>query len=146
MTEQTFRIESASYDATENIDLSSRLRSLEEQLLDPAIRRSPAALAVYLDDDFQEFGSSGRIFSKASIISELTQESSARLTLTDFRVFPLSAEIVLVTYISARMTDAEEPHFLRSSIWVKKGGFWKIRFHQGTRRTGGGGHGEIETS
>jgi hypothetical protein len=41
------------------------LRSLEEQLLQSDIRRSAAKVGDLLADDFVEFGSSGRVFSKS---------------------------------------------------------------------------------
>lgn len=116
------------------MNLITHLQSLEEQLLDPLTRKDPHALANCLTDDFQEFGSSGRIFSKASVIAELSIEAPRQLSLDNFQIFPLSAEIVLVTYISTRIADGETSRFLRSSIWVNLEGAWKIRFHQGTRQ------------
>jgi hypothetical protein len=116
------------------MNLITHLQSLEEQLLDPLTRKDPHALANCLTDDFQEFGSSGRIFSKASVISELSIESPRQLSLDNFQIFPLSPEIVLVTYISTRIAGGETSRFLRSSIWVNLEGGWKIRFHQGTRQ------------
>jgi len=116
------------------MDLTTHLKSLEEQLLDPLTRKDSHALANYLTDDFQEFGSSGRIFSKASVISELAIESPRQLSLDNFQIYPLSSEIVLVTYISTRIAAGETSRFLRSSIWVNLGGTWKIRFHQGTHQ------------
>jgi len=109
------------------MDLTAHLKTLEEFLLSPAIRSDAHRLADYFTDDFQEFGSSGRIFSKSCIISELTQESPRQLSLDNFQIFPLSPQVVLVTYISTRLADGKTSHFLRSSIWVNQEGTWKIR-------------------
>ena len=48
------------------------LRSLEEQLLQPEIRRSAAKVGDLLADEFVEFGSSGRAFSKSETIEVFT--------------------------------------------------------------------------
>ena len=50
------------------------LRSLEEQLLQPEIRKNSEKLGDLLADEFVEFGSSGRTFDKRSIIDRLPQE------------------------------------------------------------------------
>jgi hypothetical protein len=121
------------------MNLTVHLKSLEEQLLAPSSRKDSTQLTALLTDDFQEFGSSGRIFSKSAIIAELSDESPRQLSLDNFQVFLLSADIVLVTYISTRIANGETTRFLRSSIWVHKDGAWKIRFHQGTRQADSAG-------
>ena len=116
------------------MSLTTHLQSLEELLLSPATRADATQLATLLTDDFQEFGSSGRIYDKPTIISELRDESPRQLSLENFQAFPISADIALVTYISTRISDGETSYALRSSIWVHQDGAWKIRFHQGTRQ------------
>jgi hypothetical protein len=44
--------------------LQQLLYQLEERLLQPEIRHSPAELAKLLADEFVEFGSGGRVYSK----------------------------------------------------------------------------------
>ena len=41
---------------------ADHLRTLEERLLQPDVRRSAQAVASLLADEFVEFGSSGRVF------------------------------------------------------------------------------------
>ena len=97
------------------------------------MRRDPQRVAALIADDFREFGTSGRVFDKASILAELATESSAQLSLTNFDCQQLASNIVLVTYRSQRTDAAGTRHALRSSVWTHRDGRWQIVFHQGTR-------------
>ncbi|AXC11342.1 hypothetical protein ACPOL_2006 [Acidisarcina polymorpha] len=116
------------------MNTAETLRELEEQLLDSSIRKNAEAISSLLAEDFQEFGSSGRVFSKPEIIATLQTESPARLSLGHFHAQLLANNIALITYRSRR----EEPGMpaietLRNSIWVVRDGHWRLLFHQGTR-------------
>ncbi|RXH55833.1 DUF4440 domain-containing protein [Granulicella sibirica] len=109
------------------------LRALEEELFEPAVRRNITRLSEVLADGFREFGSSGRVFSKAQIMSELQHELERRISLSEFRVKAISKDAVLVTYRATRVQEGlADVHSLRSSIWMKREGRWEIVFHQGT--------------
>ncbi len=114
--------------------VSNRLKQLEEALLTTAMRKDPEQVAALLAEDFREFGSSGRTFSKAAILKELqTEPTNSQLTLSDFSCSMLSAEIALVTYRTVSTTSAATPlHANRSSIWALRDDRWQIVFHQGT--------------
>src|SRR5215467_3513843 len=114
--------------------LINELRQLEELLAALDIRRSPAALAQLIADDFREFGSSGRVFSKEQIIAALQGQARCEISLTDFEVFCLAADVVLVTYRGKAQFcgSAEVKYSLRSSIWRRRNGKWEVVFHQGT--------------
>jgi hypothetical protein len=120
-------------------ETAALLRSLEESLLDPGVRRNRARLRELLDQDFQEFGSSGRTWSRNTIIELLQLESSfVPPAIEDYRCALLSEDVALITYRTAR-TDpntGEQLASLRSSVWVRKDGEWRMRFHQGTRTVG----------
>lgn len=115
------------------------LRSLEEQLLQPEIRKSERA-GDLLADEFIEFGSSGRIFDKRSTIASLQQEQchpeaqSTQWTITEFSARRLARRTILITYRLAtwRGASADGTYSLRSSIWRSIGGKWQVIFHQGT--------------
>ena len=113
---------------------ADHLRTLEEQLLQPDVRRSARAIASLLADEFVEFGSSGRVFDKPQIIAALRDEPPIERVLSDFRSTVLAPGVVLVTYRIVRRTASGEPpqHLLRSSVWKLIGGRWQIVFHQGT--------------
>ena len=78
------------------------LRRLEEELLNPEVRRSPDQVGDLLSDDFVEFGSSGGVFNKQQVIEALEQEGPSdpaiRLSLVDFTARRLASDVVLVTY------------------------------------------------
>lgn len=113
-------------------------RHLEQKLHRSEVRRSPDAVRMLLADDFIEFGSSGRVYDKASIIKALAEESTAEAALVpdvhDFVAREISSDLVLVTYRSSRHlpegTAARTT--LRSSIWKLIDGRWQMLFHQGT--------------
>ena len=117
-----------------SVSIEAHLRALEEELLQPAVRKTASRLDALLADDFIEFGSSGRVFDKHDIIDTLTSESPARRSLTDFRALPLGPEVVLTTYRATSYgASGEQPiHSLRSSVWRLLDGRWQVVFHQGT--------------
>ena len=116
------------------MSVSDHLKQLEEALLSNAVRKDPEQLAALLAEDFREFGSSGRTFSKAAILDDLRTESPDRqVTLSEFSCCLLAPEIALVTYQTVRITPAAPPFRAnRSSVWVLRDGRWQIVFHQGT--------------
>ncbi|MBB5330207.1 DUF4440 domain-containing protein [Tunturiibacter gelidoferens] len=117
------------------MNTADQLRQLEERLVDPAVRRNPALVAPLLADDFLEFGASGRVFDKASILEDLQNEATRPASfLTDFAIRELSPTIILATYRATRLNADGEPigQSRRSSIWAHVNGQWQITFHQGT--------------
>ena len=109
------------------------IRRLEEQLLDPVIRRSPEVVAALLADEFLEIGSSGRRYDKAQILAALIQQEGFSATLSDFTVHPLTADCVLATYdIRMQRAGKSVQDSIRSSIWRLRDGRWQMWFHQGT--------------
>jgi hypothetical protein len=114
--------------------LAEQLLACEKKLLDPILRRNPEKLASLLDDDFVEFGSSGRIYDKRQVLYHLSRQVPAVLAIQEFRVFELGPDAALVTY-RARADSGkgrDEKYSLRSSVWVQRAGEWKLIFHQGT--------------
>ena len=116
-------------------EISSQLRSLEEALLDPVVRSDRTRVWELLADEFVEFGSSGRRWTRDEILDLLAGETSAPIQMADFACARLAEDVALVTY-RAWCTDARtgtQFSSLRSSIWTKKAGEWRLRFHQPTR-------------
>ena len=104
--------------------------------MDPIFRRDRRAVAELLSEDFREFGSSGRIWTKDSILEMLTSEEAFTTpTVEDFQTQQLSPDTYLVTYRTSRPNqDAPPSAALRSSIWTNRSDKWEILFHQGTRK------------
>jgi len=104
-------------------------RALETSLQRRAVRNSPEAVAALLADDFIEFGKSGRVYDKRRTVELLRGDDSDLVPeVRDFQIRVLAEDVVLVTYRSGR----GDLFALRSSIWLRKGGKWRMAFHQGT--------------
>ncbi|MGH8871848.1 MAG: DUF4440 domain-containing protein [Acidimicrobiia bacterium] len=106
------------------------LLELEQRLLDPAVRGSPAAVIPLLHTDFLEFGSSGRVYTKEMMVQMMVQETPGMVRIRDFDVKELSDDVALVTY---RTLGTKGRETRRSSIWLRRDSGWQIVFHQGTR-------------
>ena len=114
--------------------LRDHIRNLEEQLLQPDIRRSRPALEALLADDFSEFATDGAAYTKVQVIDALQREATYRRSLADFHVVALAENVVLATYRAIRRneTSTEIVESLRSSIWTYCDDRWQLAFHQGT--------------
>ncbi|MEM9387740.1 MAG: nuclear transport factor 2 family protein [Pseudomonadota bacterium] len=116
-------------------DLLSHLRTLERALHQPSVRADLTRLDALLHDSFVEFGSSGRVFSKADLLQQLPTESHPSAVLAqDFAVAPLGEGIALLTYRSAHVDGdgRTSRHTLRATLWQRTPAGWQARFHQGT--------------
>jgi len=107
---------------------------LETSLHKSEIRRSPEAAEALLADGFIEFGSSGRIWNKASILESMRSEEpqEREIIVEDFVAEELARDVVLVTYTSRTSTATATQSTLRSSIWKSIATKWQMVFHQGT--------------
>jgi hypothetical protein len=111
--------------------LLRHLRELEESLLQPDVRKSTQLVAL-LADDFLEFGTSGRIYTKEDLVALLQAESPSIQTTSNFRVALLAPSVALLTYV-IRHEGSPPGYTLRSSIWQLRGEQWQMVFHQSTR-------------
>jgi hypothetical protein len=114
--------------------IAALLRAHEESLLRPEFRHNRAAVAALLAEDFEEFGTSGRRWSRSQVLDLLESETWEAPGLTDFHCQLLAETVALVTYATIR--PAAQPNrpsrSERSSIWIQVKDQWKLRFHQGT--------------
>jgi hypothetical protein len=88
------------------------------------------ALDELIDEDFVEFGRSGRVWDRAAILDLLAGPPGRDVRIEDFALTRLGDDIVLATY-----STTPNPA-LRASLWIRQEGRWRIRFHQGTPRAG----------
>lgn len=112
------------------------VKGLEESLLKPEVRASVEAVSALLAEDFVEFGTSGRVWDKASTLESLKgEQGSYQLTASDFAFRELSIDVVQITYrtVNKDMKAGTETRSLRSSIWKLFGSEWRMVFHQGTK-------------
>jgi len=120
---------------TPHDDLCAHLQACEQALLDPALRRDRSRVSALLAEDFLEFGSSGRVWTHEQILELLETEDYQPPVMEDFKCAFIADGVALVTYRTVR-TDpltGETSATLRSSLWIKELGTWRVRFHQGTR-------------
>lgn len=109
---------------------TDHIRKLEESLLKPEIRSSKLELEKRLAEDFFEFGSSGKVLYKNEAIPE-NGIGTVKMKLSNFEMHQLADDVVLATY--QIFNEVSNQHSLRSSIWKRNDGAWKMYFHQGTK-------------
>jgi hypothetical protein len=107
----------------------------EKLLLDPAFRHDRAQVAALLAEDFFEFGSSGRVWSRDTILDLLATEDYVPPVMEDFACRLIADGVVLVTYRTFRINPetGQRDAALRSSLWTRHSGQWVVCFHPGTR-------------
>jgi len=119
--------------------LAELLLQLERQLMDPVFRKNREQVSALLAEDFREFGSSGRVWSRATILDLLvSEEDYTAPVVEDFAMQRIGPETALVTYRAVRESGGSSAAqaSLRSSLWVRREGRWQVLFHQGTRVPG----------
>jgi hypothetical protein len=109
-------------------DLATHLIALELRLQDSSICKDPAAIGELLSEDFREFGASGRIWDRTTIIETLSAEPPYPITSDNFECQRLSDHLALLTYVASNPARKT----LRSSLWRLEGDRWRVLFHQGT--------------
>lgn len=100
---------------------------LERSLLSDEVRADPASVAALLHPEWEEIGVSGRRWSRDELLAEIAPLPSP-VELELLATHELGDDTLLILWRSA----GDEPA-LRSSLWVRTGGRWRQRFHQGTR-------------
>lgn len=119
--------------------LLEELRLLEVELHRLETRKNVARLEELLHPDFEEFGRSGRRFTRDFVLAEFTNISEyPEVVSRDFRLMEVADGVALLTYVSAHRLDSGELHryTLRSSLWVRGDHGWQMLFHQGTPMDG----------
>ena len=109
--------------------LKALLLGLELELMDPAVRKDEARVSALLAEDFREFGSSGRVWSRDGILELLAAEEYTAPVVEGFEIEEIAETTALATYRSVRPNQSS----LRSSLWVWREGRWQMLFHQGTK-------------
>jgi hypothetical protein len=112
------------------------LYDLETTLHKKEVRNAPQLVAALLSDEFIEFGSSGRVFSKPAIIEALKVETLEQpAQVENFQMRELAPGVALVTYVASRTAGNGiiSGRTLRSSLWKREDSGWRMIFHQGTR-------------
>ena len=109
-------------------DINEELSRLEIELVSPETRANVGRLAELIHDRFEEIGASGRIYNKDELLESLPKQPGPTYELSSFRFEEIGEDHVLLKYES-RVAGKRA---LRSSIWVKESGSWKLLHHQAT--------------
>lgn len=100
--------------------------SLEKSLLTDEIRADPSSVAALLHPDWIEVGKSGRVWTKADKLSDVSPGLGAEFELIS--VDRIAPEVILVQW-RARSDRGDSR---RVSMWVRDGNRWLMRYQQGT--------------
>ena len=112
---------------TESDAVLAHVRSLELRLLDPAVRERPGEVERMLHPEFVEYGASGCVWERASIIGALRDDPGTMAHVGELSACRVDEDVVLVTYRTAGARAS-----LRASLWLRDDAGWRVRFHQGT--------------
>lgn len=110
----------------------------EKSLIEAKKKDDSAFFKRALADDFSFVGIDGRLVEHDEAAGSLGDSELVELTPYDMKVVPLGDSGAVVTYDAiVRETPQEDQgpppryqHF--SSVWIKQGDQWKLKFHQTT--------------
>ena len=102
--------------------------ALERELMTPTVREDSGRVALLLHPDFEEIGASGRLWGRDEILGTMSGTDLPGGTLEVLNFAQLDDATALLTYRSIDARGAA----LRSSLWRRDNGQWRVRFHQGT--------------
>jgi hypothetical protein len=120
--------------AGEDLDIAV-VMGRELELQRPSVRHSAAACLELLDPQFREFGVSGRVWDRASVVAMMATERYEPPATEDMTASRLAPDVILLTYRTRRPGRTA----LRSAIWRRGAdGEWRLLFHQGTAQPAGG--------
>lgn len=107
------------------------IKTREMELMDSDIRQDQKRVEEILSCDFREHCSSGMVYEYSQ--GDTFGKHGDKHTIEDFRIVELGENVILATYgLKKEDCTGIEKKSLRSSVWVKDSGEWKMKFHQGT--------------
>ncbi len=114
-------------------DLKNEIYKLEVSLTEAETLSSVEKLNQIFADDFIEYGTSGMIYNKNTLLKFLPTNLETKYKLYDFEIIKLANDVIQTRFKTDRIhTDGTQVTSLRSSLWKKDGDKWQIHFHQGT--------------
>jgi hypothetical protein len=81
-----------------------------------------------LHNDYREFGASGTVWDRQSIIRVMATDTTEHIVAEDLSPVRLGPDTVMLTYPARRRQGAS----LRTSVWVRIGSGRRLLHHQGT--------------
>lgn len=117
-------------DLAEQASDSDVFREREESLWRAETRFDHTCMARVLPPEFVEFGRSGRVRTREQTLA--VEPVALDVQLRDFAVHQVADGVVLVNYLSVARSGDQALTGRRSSLWVREGDVWLLRFHRGT--------------
>jgi len=112
-----------------------RLKSLEIELHQQAVRKDTKRIVELLHPEFIEVGYSGNTYDFSSTVKSISGlPSNFEIYSQSYEFVEYAKGIVQVIYLSANIDEEGNlfRHAKRTSIWVNEGDNWKMKYHQGT--------------
>jgi hypothetical protein len=112
----------------------------EKSLIDAEKKDDSAYFKQTLADDFSLVGIDGELLEGAEAAGGLGDTGLVELTPYDIKVVPLPGNGAIVTYDAIIREAPEEdqgppPRYQHiTSVWIKQGERWKLKFHQATAK------------
>ena len=126
-------------DRTQASPIAEQLMSLEKALPEAQKKHDRDFYSRTLTDDFISIGTDGKVHPRSEIMGDFPSTQLAEYRIYNVQVVPLNENAAVVTYdVIVRMVhyDDETPRYQHvSSVWVKQGDQWKLRFQQATAAT-----------
>ena len=110
----------------------------EKSLIEAKKKDDRALLKRTVTGDFSLVGVDGTLLQKQEAIDDLGDSGLIEIMTYNIKVVPVGDDAAIVTYDAVVRKKPEEDqgpppryqHF--SSVWVKQGDAWKLKFHQAT--------------
>jgi hypothetical protein len=115
---------------------AEQLIALEKALPDAQKKHDRDFYKRTLTDDFVSVGTDGKVHPKDEILGDLPSTKLSEYRPYNIQVVPLNEGAAVVTYdaiVRMEHYDDETPRYQHiSSIWVKQGDQWRLKFQQAT--------------
>lgn len=118
--------------------LEQALISAEKSLIDAEMKDNRGFFKRTVTPDFALVGVDGNLAERQDAIDQLGDSDLVQLMPYDIKVVAGGGEVAIVTYDAVvRVKPAEDqgppPRYQHmTSVWVKQGDSWKLKFHQAT--------------
>jgi hypothetical protein len=123
-------------DANSLSSLATQLIALEKSLPEAEKRHDREFYKRTLTDDYISVDTDGKSHGRDEILGDLPSSELAEFRPYNMRVVPLNDNAAIVTYDVIIVTthyDDDTPRYQHiSSIWVKQGEQWRLKFQQAT--------------
>jgi hypothetical protein len=118
--------------------LEQTLITAEKAIPEAEMKRDSETLKRLLSDDFLQVSIDGKLNDRDEIIGMMSEITIKQFRTYDFKVVPVTENVAIVTYdaileVTSEDDDIRIPRYQHwSSVWVKQGEQWKLKFQQAT--------------